>query len=44
LSHREAEVEGRDMNQLPLQNVLPTAYMASSQPSSFVAVGEAALN
>ena len=44
LAQNQAQVEGADMNQLPLQDVVPSAQVAAPQAAGLVTVREAALD
>src|SRR5665213_1594815 len=44
LAQDQAQVEPADMNQLPLQDILPSAQVAPPHAAGLVAVGEAALH
>ena len=44
LAQNQAQVEGADMNQLPLQDVVPSAQVAAPQAAGFVAMCEAAFH
>lgn len=42
LAHDQAQVEGADMSQLPLEDILASAQVAAPHSARLVAVGEAA--
>src|SRR3974390_2518464 len=44
LAQDQAQVEGANMNQLPLQNVVPSAQVAAPQPAGLVTVRKAAFH
>ena len=44
LAQDQAQVERADMNQRPLQDILPPAQVAAPQTAGLVAVGKAALD
>jgi len=44
LAQDQTEVERADMNQLPLQNVVPSAQVTASQTAGFVTVRESAFH
>jgi hypothetical protein len=44
LAQDQAQVERADMNQRPLQDILPPAQVAAPQTAGLVAVGKAALH
>ena len=44
LAQDQAQVECADMNQLPLQDVVPSPQVAAPHPTRLVAVREAALD